>query len=74
MAKLSHGARRALRQAHLYGYLVERERRFYYPGGKNEVCSRTDFAMLLDAGLLEKHGSRYEITTEGRRAVLDNLS
>jgi hypothetical protein len=52
--------------------LVERHRRFYYPDG--EVCSRTDFAMLLDAGLLEKHGTRYEITTEGRRAVLDNLS
>jgi hypothetical protein len=50
------------------------DRRYYYTGGMNEVCSRTDFAMLLDAGLLEKHGSRYEITTERRRAVLDNLS
>jgi hypothetical protein len=74
MKKLSHGARSALRQAHLYGYLVERDRRFYYPGGKNEVCSRADFAMLLDEGLLEKHGTRYEITTEGRRTVLDNLA
>lgn len=70
MDKLPPGARRALRQAHLYGYLVEREGRFYYPGSTSIVCGRTVLAPLLHSGLLEIRGKRCEITAEGRRVVM----
>jgi hypothetical protein len=56
MDKLSPGGRRALRQALLYGYLVEREGRFYNPGSTNIVCSRTVLAPLLHPGLIEIRG------------------
>jgi ribosomal protein S19E (S16A) len=71
MDKLLPGARRALRQAHLYGYLVEREGRFYYPGSMNIVCSRTVLATLLHLGLVESRGRRCEITPEGRRVAME---
>jgi hypothetical protein len=71
MEKLSPGARRALRQAHLYGYLVEREGRFCYPGSARIVCSRTVLTTLLELHLVESRGKRCEITAEGRRAAME---
>jgi hypothetical protein len=70
MDKLKPGALRALRQAHLYGYLEQREGRFYYPGSTNIVCSRMVMAPLLNLGLIEIRGRRCEITAEGRRVAM----
>ena len=71
MEKLSPGARRALRQAHLYGYLVEREGRFCPPGSPRIVCSRTILTTLMQLGLLAARGARAEITSEGRRVAME---
>jgi hypothetical protein len=71
MEKLSPGPRRALRQAHLYGYLVERDGRFYRPGSAKVVCSQLVLAPLLKLGFLESRGTRCEITAEARRAAME---
>ena len=60
---------RALRQAQLYGHLVARTGRVYYPGGSHPVCSVQTALELVRAGWLIRQGDRYEITPEGLRAL-----
>jgi hypothetical protein len=53
---------RALRQARLYGYLINRTGRLYYPGGSHSVCSEQTAHEMVIAGWLVRRGGRYEIT------------
>jgi hypothetical protein len=69
MEKLSPTMQRALRQAELYGYLVARSDRVYYPGGNHPVCSRYTAGEMVRSGWLTLRDDRYEITSEGRRAA-----
>ena len=61
---------RVLRQAQLYGYLIDRTGRLYYPGGSHPVCSVQTAKEMVRAGWLVQRGDRYEITSAGLR-VLD---
>jgi hypothetical protein len=54
---------RALRQAQLYGYLIDRTGRLYYPGGSHPVCS------VQIAHEMIRRDTRYEITREGLRVL-----
>ena len=63
---------RALRQAQLYGYLVARTGRVYYPGGSRPVCSVQTALELVRAGWLVRRGDRYEITPEGLRVLSES--
>jgi len=60
---------RALRQAQLYGYLVARTGRVYYPGGSRPVCSVQTALEMVRAGWLLRRGDRYEVTPEGLRVL-----
>lgn len=40
MIVLTSTMERVLRQASLYGYLVERKEQLYHPGGNHAVCSK----------------------------------
>ena len=59
----------ALRKAELYGYLVARTDRLYYPGDTRPVCSLYTAQDMVRAGWLMVRGERYEITPQGRRAA-----
>lgn len=61
--------RRALRQAQLYGHLLVRNDRLYYPGGNNPVCSVQLAREMVRSGLMTKRNGDYEITPEGRLAA-----
>jgi hypothetical protein len=60
---------RALRLARLYGYLVARTGRVYYPGGSRPVCSVQMALEMVRSGWLVRRGDRYEITPEGLRVL-----
>src|SRR5215471_13819096 len=60
---------RALRQAQLYGYLINRTGRLYYPGGSRPVCSVQTAHEMVRAGLLVRRDERYELTQEGLRLL-----
>lgn len=60
---------RALRQARLYGYLVARTGRVYYPGGSRPVCSVQTAMDMVRAGWLVRRGDKFEITPEGLRVL-----
>jgi hypothetical protein len=59
----------ALRKAELYGYLIARTDRLYYPGGAHPVCTLYTAQEMVRAGWLTFQGGRYEITPGGRRAA-----
>ena len=61
--------RRALRQAQLYGHLLVRNDRLYYPGGNNPVCSVQLAREMVRSGLMTRRNGDYEITPEGRLAA-----
>jgi hypothetical protein len=65
---------RALRQAQLYGYLVNRSDRLYHPGASHPVCSIHTAREMVRCGWLTAQGDRYSITTEGSRRVEEELS
>ncbi|RZN01680.1 hypothetical protein CWO91_33000 [Bradyrhizobium genosp. SA-3] len=71
MLVVSRGMRNALRQARLYGYLVELNNMLYIPGGSHPVCSKSFALRMVDGGWLMKDGDRYQLTTKGREAPDD---
>jgi uncharacterized protein (DUF169 family) len=62
------GIQRALRQARLYGHLVGRNGRLYYPGGCEPLCGVQAAKDLVRSGRLIHREGKYEITPEGQRA------
>ena len=60
---------RALRQAQLYGYLVEREGKLFHPGGSQPVCGMQIARALAQQGWLVHRADRYEITPDGMMAA-----
>lgn len=63
------GLRRALRQAELYGHLVARHGRLYYPGGCEPLCGVQAAKDLVRSGRLILREGRYEITPKGQRVT-----
>jgi hypothetical protein len=60
---------RALRQAQLYGYLIDRTGRLYLPGGSHPVCSVQTAKEMVRAGWLVQRDGRYDITPDGLRVL-----
>src|SRR5262249_61126556 len=60
---------RALRQAQLCGYLIDRTDRLYYPGGSHPLCSVQTAQEMVRAGWLVRRDGRYEITPAGLRVL-----
>jgi hypothetical protein len=60
---------RALRQAHLYGYLVEREGKLCHPSAHSAVCSQAEDAAMVREGWLKYVKPHYYITVERRIAI-----
>jgi hypothetical protein len=72
MEKLDRpGAQKALRQAQLYGYLVARHGRLYYPGGDQPLCGVQTSKDIVRAGWLRFRSGKYEITPEGLRELAE---
>jgi hypothetical protein len=69
MKKEVSGRQKALRQAQLYGYLVVRHGRLYHPGGSRQLCGVQTAKDMVRSKWLRLHGSKYEITPEGMRAL-----
>ena len=59
----------ALRHAQLYGHLINRTDRLYYPGGSHPVCSEQTAHEMVRAGWLVHRGGRYEITAVGLQVL-----
>jgi hypothetical protein len=59
---------RTLRQAHLYGRLIERENRLYAPGGclNAPVCSKDFASRMVKRGWLESDSKNYRLTEAGK--------
>ena len=53
----------------MYGHLLVRNDRLYYPGGNNPVCSVQLAREMVRSGLMTKRNGDYEITPEGRLAA-----
>ena len=60
---------RVLRQAQLYGYLINRTGRLYYTGGSHPVCSVQTALEMLRAGWLVRRDDRFEATPDGLRVL-----
>jgi hypothetical protein len=60
---------RALLQAKLYGYLINRTGRLYYPGGSHPVCSVQTALEMVRAGWLVRRDGRFEVTPDGSRVL-----
>src|ERR1700739_4895215 len=60
---------RALRQARLYGYLINRTGRLYHPCGRHPVCREQTAHEMVRAGLLVRRGGRYEVTPVGLQVL-----
>jgi hypothetical protein len=60
---------RVLRQEQLYGHLVARSDRLYYPGGNHPLCSMFTAREMVRSGWLVVRDGRYEITPDGRQAL-----
>jgi hypothetical protein len=58
-----------LRQARVYGFLVERADGVYRLGGSRPACSTALAQKMVEGGWLVKHGFRYEPTELGLRAI-----
>jgi hypothetical protein len=70
MEKPSPQMRRALRQAHLYGYLIARCSGLSHPGSNQLTCGARTAKEMVRSGWLELRGDgRYEITSNGRRVA-----
>jgi hypothetical protein len=65
--------RRALRHAQLYGHLVVRQDRLYYPGGSHPICSVQVAREMVRSGWMQKRDGDYEITPDGQRAAESDL-
>ena len=65
-----HGVQRALRHAQLYGYLVARHGRLFYPGGNRPLCNVQTSKEIVRSGWLRFRTGKYEITSEGLRALI----
>jgi hypothetical protein len=61
--------KRALRQAQLYGYLIQRGRNLYHPGGNHPVCSLALALRMVEDGWLVIEDDLYKLTREGLRAA-----
>ncbi|MDA9415983.1 hypothetical protein CO683_13590 [Bradyrhizobium ottawaense] len=70
----SPGMRRALRHAQLYGHLLVRNDRLYYPGGNHPICSVQLAREMVRSGWMTKRGGDYEITPDGQLAAERELS
>jgi hypothetical protein len=60
---------RVLRHAQLYGHLINRTGRLYYPGGSHPVCSEQTAHEMVRAGWLVHSRDRYEITAVGLQVL-----
>ena len=60
-------AEKALRQAHLYGYLIARHGRLHHPGGNRPLCGVQLSKELVRSGCLRLRSGKYELTPEGLR-------
>ena len=70
MDKPTPKMRRALRQAHLYGYLTARYSGLSHPGSDQATCGAQAAKEMLRSGWLVLRGDgRYEITGNGRRVA-----
>jgi hypothetical protein len=58
-----------LRQARLYGYLIEREGALFHPGGNHPLCGASMARRMIAAGLLVKAGDRYELTSQAQERI-----
>lgn len=74
MTNLSPGMRRALRHAQLYGHLVARHDRLYYPGGNNPICSVQLAREMVRSGWMRQRDGDYEITPDGALAAESGLN
>jgi hypothetical protein len=63
------GKQRALRQAQLYGHLVARDGRLYYPGSSQPLGPVRVAKELVRSGWLILRDGKYKITPEGQRAT-----
>jgi hypothetical protein len=64
---------RSMRQAHLYGRLIEREGMLYAPGGcwTSPVCRKDFAARMVNRGWLAAHGKNYRLTETGKLFVAE---
>ena len=61
---------KALRQAHLYGYLVARYSGLCHPGGDRSICGAQAAKQMVRSGwLVHRDDGKYEITVDGRSAA-----
>lgn len=58
-----------LRQARVYGFLIERGDGVYHLGGSRPACSTALAMKMVEGGWLVKLGFRYEPTEQGLRAA-----
>lgn len=63
------GMQKPLRQARLYGYLIEREGALFHPGGSHPLCSAGMTRRMIEAGWLVKAGDRYELTPQAQQRI-----
>jgi hypothetical protein len=63
------GKQRALRQAQLYGHLVARGGRLFYPGSSQPLGHVRLAKQMVRSGWLILRDGKYEITPEGQRAT-----
>ena len=57
-----------MRQAHLYGRLIERESKLYTPGGSlnSPVCTKDFAARMVKRGWLAADSKDYRLTETGK--------
>ena len=58
-----------LRQARVYGFLIERSDGVYHLGGSRPACSMALARKMVEGDWLVKIGFRYEPTEQGLRAA-----
>ncbi|MCK1405122.1 hypothetical protein IVB48_06735 [Bradyrhizobium sp. 76] len=63
------GMQNPLRQARLYGYLIEREGALFHPGGGHPLCSAGMTRRMIEAGWLVKAGDYYELTPQAQEMI-----
>jgi len=66
--------RRALRQAQLYGHLLVRNDRLYYPGGNHPICSVQLAREMVRSGWMTQRDGDYAITPDGQLAAEGEIS
>ena len=58
-----------LRQARVYGFLIERADGYITLAGSKPTCSTALATKMVEGGWLVEHGFRYEPTQKGLRAA-----